>query len=617
MWWGLGGWAGLTNGWPTWRHDHPLYYHSALVTRAFLARNGTTAGYDPAFMSGYPKSVIFPASSTLPELVIALFGRTEPALAYKLYVLIAVGIVPWLIAASARLFGAGVGGVFAVVFGFEVWLWTNGPMGYVLLGMVPYFLAIPLALLALGVFVRFCEGGGLPWWIASAVLMVLVVMVHFTAAMILAPAALAAYLVSMRGWRASTGKARGWRHLGVWMIPLLVLFLNAFWWAPGLWLTSTKGPSDFAFAHPEGVLVRLIKITKDDKSVERELWLLGVPSLVLLAVRARVRGVALVTFAVMGFFWGYLAGGFRSLDFLQPGRHTYALHLALCVGSGIGVEQAVRSLSRRFPPRLRLGWVVGVGLLVWAGWRVEPDAANALRATQGEGAPFLLSKPSPQLLRIVRWVNRYLKPGERLLYEEGGFGLKGISDPFDTGRFSGLLPSLCGVELIGGPYLHAALTTNFTQFGEGLLFGRADWDREWFTRYARLYRPAAIVCWSPRSRAFCQANRDLIEIKQDDGFVLIGRVLGFEGAAIQGKAEVEAGPGFLRVSKAEGGVDGTVILRYHSVPCLRAEPPVAWDSVYLEGDPVPFIRLRPPPAPVTFEMRFPPGTSGKGAALGQ
>ena len=43
--------------------------------------------------------------------------------------------------------------------------------------------------------------------------------------------------------------------------------------------------------------------------------------------------------------------------------------------------------------------------------------------------------------------------------------------------------------MIGGPYLHASLTTNFTQFGEGKLFGEADWDRDQFVRYARLYRP--------------------------------------------------------------------------------------------------------------------------------
>ncbi len=61
------------------------------------------------------------------------------------------------------------------------------------------------------------------------------------------------------------------------------------------------------------------------------------------------------------------------------------------------------------------------------------------------------------------------------------------------------------------------------------------------------------------------------------------------------------------VSRAEGGVDGSVVLRYHSVPCLRADPAVAWEPVLLEGDPVPFIKLRPPPGGVRFELRFPPG----------
>ena len=75
---GLGGWGGLTNGWPLWRDDHPLYYHSALVTRSFLRSSWTTAGYDPSFMAGYAKSVVFPSSSTLPEVVIAAFGGGRP-----------------------------------------------------------------------------------------------------------------------------------------------------------------------------------------------------------------------------------------------------------------------------------------------------------------------------------------------------------------------------------------------------------------------------------------------------------------------------------------------------------------------------------------------------------
>jgi hypothetical protein len=68
----------------------------------------------------------------------------------------------------------------------------------------------------------------------------------------------------------------------------------------------------------------------------------------------------------------------------------------------------------------------------------------------------------------------------------------------------------------------------------------------------------------------------------------------------------------LRVRRAEAGVGGFVVLRYHSVPCLRADPPVAWEPVSLEDDPVPFIKLRPPPGPASFTLRFPaqggPGT---------
>jgi hypothetical protein len=248
-----------------------------------------------------------------------------------------------------------------------------------------------------------------------------------------------------------------------------------------------------------------------------------------------------------------------------------------------------------------------MGLVLVGSWFFGPDVWQSVRGRVGGPVPFLSSRPSPRLLWVVNRVKRFVRPGERLLYEEGGFGLPGVPDPFAGGRFSGLLPEkFPRVEVIGGPYLHAALTTNFTQFGEGKLFGRSDWDRDWFVRYARLYRPSAILCWSPRARAFCGANPDLIEVKDDDGFVLIGRVNGFAGAVIEGRAEVEASPGLLRVSGLEGGVDGSVVLRYHSVPCLRTDPPVAWEPVSLEDDPVPFIKLRPPPGAVTIELRFPP-----------
>jgi hypothetical protein len=95
-------------------------------------------------------------------------------------------------------------------------------------------------------------------------------------------------------------------------------------------------------------------------------------------------------------------------------------------------------------------------------------------------------------------------------------------------------------------------------------------------------------------------------VVDDEGTLLFGRVKGFDGFTIAGEAQVDAAPGRLVVRDAKPGVDGTVLLRYHSVPCLTTDPPTPWDPVFLEQDPTPFIRLRPSGGSVTLEIRFPP-----------
>lgn len=608
IWMGIGGRSGLSNGWPIWRDDHPLYFHSALITRRFLSLTGTTAGYDPSFMSGYAKSVIFPASSTLPELVVAVFGGDHPEYTYKVYVLVSAALIPWLIAWGAGLWNARGRTASIAVLLFLVYVWTDFPINYAGFGMLPYLLAIPLGLAATGAFCRYLERGGRCWWLVSAALMVGAVLVHLTSSMVVAPAAALAYVTAFASRERVSGSFPRSRHLGVWLIPLVVLVANAFWWVPGLWLASTKGASDFAFAHPEGVLTRLGQIVTVEAPIESLLWGAGLVGLALLARCERVLGAGLIGFIGAAFFWGYLAGGLRSLDFLQPGRHTYAVYTGLTLASALGIAEILNRLARAEAgenrPRLDRWAVIG---LILIGLRLFGPAMQASVLSRVAGPhPFLESRPSDRLLWVVRHIQRSMQRGERLLYEEGGFGLPGIPDPFQGGRFSGILPWKTGVEVIGGPYLHASLVTNFTQFGEGKLFGEANWSRSHFVRYARLYRPSYILCWSPWARGFCRSNPDLFEVLDDDGTLLFARVNGFAGDAIEGTAQVEATPGGLVVRDCMPGVDGTVVLRYHSVPCLRTMPPTRWDPVYLEQDPTPFIRLRPTGGSVTLEIRFPP-----------
>ena len=106
--------------------------------------------------------------------------------------------------------------------------------------------------------------------------------------------------------------------------------------------------------------------------------------------------------------------------------------------------------------------------------------------------------------------------------------------------------------------------------------------------------------------AFCSANPDLIRMLDDDGTLLIGRVVGFGGDTIRGQA------GGSRPSRGGFGsaslspdLDGSVVLRYHFVPCLTTRSSVACEPEYLEEDPVPFIRLRPPPGIRDVELKMP------------
>ena len=656
IWLGLGGREGLTNGWPLWRDDHPLYYHSALVTRSFLKSSWTTAGYDPSFMAGYAKSAVFPSSSTLPELVIAAFGGNRPEFAYKIYVLVSAAAVPWLIALACIFWRIPARGVAIAVLLDLLYVWTDFPINYAFWGMLPYFLAIPVGLAATGAFGRFLTGRGVVSWLICASLMSLAFMIHFTTAMIIVPAAALAYINAVvsetrqvptgarRGRGLPSGssglvperKIRARFHLAVWLIPIIVLAANAFWWLPGIWLASTKGESGFTFNHPEGVMSRLIEIVNSagvESPVQSILLGVGLPGLFLVWRRSATEGWALIGFCAAGLFWGYLAGAARALDFLQPGRQTYAFYSALAVAGGVGLDELFRRLRvgshgmdhldrwvmaglaligirmLGYPMvqsiRVRLACYVEIRLVKSGGLALF----DAIRLRSGPGEPFLSSAPSPRLLWVVDRVGRHVRPGERLLYEEGGKGLPGVPDPYQGGRFSGLLPERTGVELIGGPYLHASLHTNFTQFGEGMLFGRPDWDRPFFVRYAKLYRPSAILCWSPRARRFCQENPDLVKVLEDDGVILLGRVMGFEGDFIEGKGRVEASAGRIRVREMSPGLDGSVLLRYHSVPYLTTSPSVALESERRLDDPVPFIRLRPPAgtSAVELELRVPVG----------
>ncbi len=608
----LGGWPGLTSNAPILKDDHPLYLHSAVVTRSFLAQSGTTAGYDPTFMAGYPKSAVFPASSTLPEMVMAVFGGWfAPAVVYKWYVFLAALTAPVLVLWSATGLTRSriVGSLTALV--WLMYLWTDFPIQYVGFGMVPYFLAIPLALATLRVCVGWLENGGIGRWLGMTALLAATTLTHFTALMVLVPAAFAAWLLAASKFR----KALGGLASG-----LIAAGVNAFWWWPGVVLAATKGESAFAFAHPEGVIKRLGQIFWTEAPAEA-LLLLGLGAgLPLMFKQGRVAAAGLAGFAAAGFFWGYGAGAFRSLDFLQPGRHTYAAYSACAVITSFAIVAVVTTLRKK-SLATAVGTIFGMAGVTVRLFGPGLLAVHGMWTTPGT-AP-LDSKPPAAYELIRNTLKGRVSPTDRVLYEEGGFG----PDFFRGGRYSGVLARDLGVEFLGGPYLHAALTTNLAQFGEGKLAGRENWDGAWLETVRKRYGLTWIVCWSDKARAVLDADPNRFEVVLRDGPLRIARLKGataqeppvapsipLAGAEfVDGPIVARPGQIVIPVRPSAGtAVDREVILRYHWSPNLNISNPdgveVLQESQSLPDAAFPpLIRLRLKPSvqgPVELRMVF-------------
>ena len=269
----MGGIRGLTNGWPFGATITRSITIARSSTRSFLKASRTTAGYDPSFMAGYAKSVVFPSSSTLPELVVAVFGGEHPEFAYKVYVLVSAAAVPWLIALACAFWRIPADGAAIAVLLDLLYIWTDFPINYAGFGMLPYFLAIPLGLVATGAFARFLARGGAINWLVTTASDEPGVSGSFhhghgdrsrrprcptsprwctRSRPTTARRRPRREMPPRRGRTRARSKPTAFGHVAVWMIPLIVLAVNAFWWLPGFWLACTKGSSDFVFSHPEG-----------------------------------------------------------------------------------------------------------------------------------------------------------------------------------------------------------------------------------------------------------------------------------------------------------------------------------------------------------------------------
>ena len=594
--------AGIVNNQPLIDQDWGLHFHHLNSLTAFWHQDKITWGYNPFFMAGYPSNTIQDLSIKFFEFVALLLSTValSPIQWFKISAFLAMASVPWIMYMAAdnfffvdetRYFISAL----AALLGTIYW-WNSLPREMFYYGMIGFPVASYLSILGISLFYRIALSPAKFGWRHCAWLLfaAAIIALHVQSVITFLPPMLALLLVDKR---LITGRLIA-LTAGT---ALIAFFVNAAWLIPAFHhrgddvsaaiveqLPLFVGTSPFAFLldylGPRGFWT--FRISLMEKGLRLMLLVLGTAGTwSLIRSRQRSIGVMLATTALVLFAVTYF-GAFSSIvKPWQPLRFKVPLDLIFVIA---GSYYLTLSLGRRGSSDWFVGAIVAVGLL-----------AVLLNVTQTEsgGRLHLRSIFRPELTAIVDWINRETPGNARLLFEESGDETGFV---YDRTYLSSFLPYLTGRQLIGGPINLYNDRHHFAEFHSGKMFHkdpRAMSDAE-LRNYLRLYNIGTVVAFDPRSIQRLQAVPGLVTLEQRIGPVHLMKVNQPLSWFLSGEGNVKAGYNRLELSELKGD---ELILKYHWVESLTAEPSVHMEPIQIADDPIPFIKIIHPPS--TLKLR--------------
>ncbi|MDR3635994.1 MAG: hypothetical protein P4L84_19485 [Isosphaeraceae bacterium] len=610
--------------------DHAIHeYHGALGAR-FLHEHGTTWGYDPFFMAGYPETPVWDSSSNLSILFQTLAGGRYSPAAYKVGLLVCLILTVAMVPAGA--WGAGLGETEVAVAALLAWFvfWTGFAADLWRTGLFAFEVASGGLPLLIGLALRVDTRPTVGRWAALTVTGALLVFAHVTTPILA--------LGAVVGFAAAAARRHDQRWAAAMVAaPVLALLANAFWLVP-LWRFRGIRTPSFIFMSTDTAwyLWYFLRGPGPDSRNTLALLILGGAGLALWwAEGARVRaaafgGGALALLALFGFgsLWGVTL-------VLEPLRFRVPLVLLLAVPAASALCRTAGWATRAFGGGRRGGALTALG-----GAALVAGLAFATPFTfrfAGARCAIAWSRPlvvglRPEMHALVRALRMKTDPSARVLFEDQ-LRLLEATDP-ESVHWTPLLPFLLqpdARQLIGGLYHTAFIAHNrAASFGDFQLGGRyiEQWSPGELTAYFDRYNIGWVVCWSPLSRftfdhlpaarriavvprygtpyrrfapephtlqVFQQRTDPATAMKylsEAESLYAIYRIERPHSFFLRGTGQVSA----VDANRVElSGVvpdGGEVVLSLHWLETWRTDPPLAVGPTSVPGDQVPFIRIK-------------------------
>ena len=635
----LGHTWGATRLWPTWRSiidpatpvvivDHAIHeYHGALGAR-FLGEAGTTWGYDPFFMAGYPETPVWDSSSNLAILFDVLTGDRDSFRAYKvgLFAASVLGLIA--LAAGARAVGLGWGEVALAAALASVYFWVGYPIALWRSGLFAFLSAAIGAGLLLGLCVRFDRQPSWRNWLGLTIVAAALFFTHVTAPVLVGGGLVPFYALVARR------HTRRW-HLAILAAVGVTVAVNLGWLIP-LWRFRDLrvGAGLFMTTDSARYLIDYYLSPSVDARVGLALMVLGSVGLILwwligqrpAAVAFGGSIVSLFLLAALGSLWG-------PTKVLEPLRFRVVFCYLLAVPAASAVVRGSIGLARvaggggRGPLATALTWALLLGGWGWA------DAAFFRAAGRWlvEWRPLVVGYP-PEARPLVDWIQRDTDLSARILFEDQ-LRLLEAHDAEST-HWTPLLPTLLAPAtrlFIGGLYQTAFIQHHqMAAFGDFQLGDRPidAWTNAEITAYADRYNLGWVVCWSPLSRfvfdrfpgatrvgtfprhatpgrppannerernyIFGRAGLDIARryIVEGESSYAVYRLTRPHSYFLRGRGRVVAvAPNRVELADVEPDAEGVAVLSLHWLDTWQTDPPTSIHPEASPPDPVPFVRI--------------------------
>lgn len=573
--------------------DNPFHWYVIAALSGQETPN-LIAGYDPFFSAGKPLGLVGNESAKFPALIGAFIHDPESAtVIWKIYVFALSLLASLCVPLALILLRQGIlVTLIGAVFGMLLW-WTGMFRWFHTAGMVSFVFVTYASLPYSAYFLNYIRGH--IGWHALFLLIPLaslLLLVHPLFPAIMAPVALIslANYRSIRIERVLTGGA---------LIAMLGLLPHWSWLYYSL--ISPLEFSDNYITHqritkPVFILMGMVGIWDDAGGAK-------INPVILLSVLFGYLGAIRKDTSHSGWIYGLVGiifllyaqtGGYSSLlaRLTQPNRFMPVGYLFLVVPAAIGLGQLWERIKQNLNIRRKI-FSIGALSVVLAGlgigvFELSREVSYKPHGHYGQIPPNV-DGSGPVVDHILGFLRNHTDTERRILFETSHARV------YDGGHAAGFLALKSGREFIGGPYVQQ----HFSGFWDHFLFGRdiESISMKEMREYLERYNIGWIVVHSDRSkRYFTQLPGAMLADEGEGISIYRTDVEGnyfFKGT---GKI-VERGFNRLVLDDLQGD---DVLLKYHYIPGLVSDPPVAIEPAWIGDDPNPFVRLLHPPVRVVL-----------------